>query len=244
MGLAVSLRLRRCTSPVGCVLQEAHSGAGKIWKRPGLHGELIRARRASFSGHNVDVRGTRRRDRTRKCAIAAYWLGEADGGARLPGNAARIDPGEPSCFACGWMAVDADATPVLWDVWEEAMLQRCHLVPHALGGPDSPANLVLLCGRCHGDAPDVGDADYMLRWIERREPWGCALAREINEALEGAGLREANITQCNELVAADPHEFESRMNQLMRDWAVPVAGSFSTASLAACSTELIRRWIT
>jgi len=47
--------------------------------------------------------------RTRKSAIAEYWLGTREGRARLPGNAALIDLGEPSCFACGWMAADPDA---------------------------------------------------------------------------------------------------------------------------------------
>ena len=107
----------------------------------------------------------RARCRTSKSAIAEYWLGTEEGRARLPNNAAMIDRGEPSCFACGWMANARDEPPELWRVWNRAALQRCHLVPDALGGTDDPCNLVLLCARCHTEAPDVGDADYMLRWI-------------------------------------------------------------------------------
>src|SRR5689334_5981152 len=131
-------------------------------------------RRASDGGGNLRPM-VRPAVRTRKGTIAEYWLGTPEGRARLPDNAALIDWGEPSCFACGWMAADRDAEPVLWRVWEEALLERCHLVPHALGGLDCADNLVLLCGRCHRDAPDVATPDYMLRWIGARESWGVAL---------------------------------------------------------------------
>jgi hypothetical protein len=180
--------------------------------------------------------------KTRKAAIAEYWLGTHEGRARLPGNAALMDLGEPSCFACGWMAADADAEPVLWRVWDEAFLERCHLVPHALGGPDSPDNLVLLCGRCHSDAPNVGNVEYMLRWIGDREYWGSALGHEIEEAIRQAAVTEAQIVHFNNRVTQDPDEFESAMGQLMRDFAVPVGRSFSTGTLAACSVEVVRRF--
>jgi hypothetical protein len=180
--------------------------------------------------------------RTRRSAIAEYWLGTHEGRARLPRNAALIDFGEPSCFACGWMAADPDAEPVLWRVWEEALLERCHLVPHALSGPDSPDNLVLLCGRCHRDAPDVGNAEYMLRWIGDRESWGSMLFRALEGALRQAAVTETEIVRFNELVRQDPAAFEHQLGGPMREFAVPVGQSFSTATLAACSVELLRRW--
>lgn len=180
--------------------------------------------------------------RTRKSAIAEYWLGTHQGRARLPDNAALIDFGEPSCFACGWMAADPDAEPVLWGVWEEALLERCHLIPHGLDGPDSPDNLVLLCGRCHRDAPDVGNAEYMLRWIGNRESWGSALWHALEPALRQAAVTEDELDRFNVRVSQDPGGFEQTMRQLMRDFAVPVGSSFSYATLAACSVELVRRW--
>lgn len=180
--------------------------------------------------------------RTRKSAIAEYWLGTHEGRARLPGNAALMDFGEPSCFACGWMAAAPDAEPVLWQVWEEALLERCHLVPHALGGPDSRDNLVLLCGRCHRDAPDVSNAEYMLRWIGDCESWGSTFSRALEETVRQAAVTEGEIVQFNELVRQDPVAFEHDLGGLMREFAVPVGQAFSAATLAACSVELVRRW--
>jgi HNH endonuclease len=180
--------------------------------------------------------------RTQKSAIAEYWLGTPEGRARLPGNAALIDFGEPSCFACGWMAADPDAEPILWRVWEDALLERCHLVPHALGGLDSPYNLVLLCGRCHRDAPDVRNAGYMLAWICDRESWGSALCQALERALQHAAVTEAQIVRFNNCVRQNASEFERSLAKLLQEFAVPVGRSFSTATLAACSVELVRHW--
>jgi 5-methylcytosine-specific restriction endonuclease McrA len=141
----------------------------------------------------------RRRIRTSKRAIAEYWLGTEEGRGRLPGNAALMDLGEPSCFACGWMATKADLEPELWRVWDHASLQRCHLVPDALGGPDTPENLVLLCGRCHTEAPDVADAEYMLRWIDEHASWGNLLVSAVMATLERHGVSEHEIQAFNDL---------------------------------------------
>jgi len=45
-------------------------------------------------------------------------------------------------------------------------LQRCHIVPHSLGGTDQPSNLVLLCGRCHLENPNTSDPKYFWMWLD------------------------------------------------------------------------------
>lgn len=61
--------------------------------------------------------------------------------------------------------------------WEEAHtrcwrcgctrhLERCHIIPHSLGGIDHPSNIVLLCKRCHADGPNVNDKEIMWDWIK------------------------------------------------------------------------------
>jgi hypothetical protein len=176
--------------------------------------------------------------RTTKAAIAAYWLGTKEGRQRLPDNAAAIDCGEPSCFACGWMAADPDEDPVLWQVWNSAHLQRCHLVPHALGGPDCPSNLVLLCARCHVEAPDVGEPDYMLRWIGAHQAWGALLVGEIESAMRLAGITGHQIETFNERFICQGHDV---FRSALAEWAIPVGGRFSYATVAACAVESIRR---
>lgn len=174
--------------------------------------------------------------RTKKRAIAEYWLGTEEGRTRLPGNSARFDVGEPSCFACGWMATDPDEEPRIWGVWDRAGLQRCHLVPYALGGVDAPDNLVLLCARCHAEAPDVADPEYMLRWISNHEHWGMLLHRELEAALARHDVEEDEIEAFNELGMNGLLKMET----LMKSWAVPVGGKFSYATLAACAIEMVR----
>lgn len=52
-----------------------------------------------------------------------------------------------------------------WRCAYRSTLHRCHIVPHALGGADTPSNLVLLCQRCHREAPNVADPRFMWVWL-------------------------------------------------------------------------------
>lgn len=58
--------------------------------------------------------------------------------------------GETHCWRCGC----------------ERKLERCHIIPDSLGGKDEPANIVLLCERCHAEGPNVSDAEIMWDWIK------------------------------------------------------------------------------
>jgi hypothetical protein len=49
--------------------------------------------------------------------------------------------------------------------YETKSLQKCHIVPESLGGLSDPSNLVVLCGRCHRDAPNVKHKHFMFSWI-------------------------------------------------------------------------------
>lgn len=56
------------------------------------------------------------------------------------------------CWACGFD--------------KRKYLQRCHIIPHALGGKDVPENYVLLCGDCHEEAPNVNNSTAMWDWLK------------------------------------------------------------------------------
>lgn len=45
-------------------------------------------------------------------------------------------------------------------------LQKCHIVPRSLGGNEEPSNLVLLCSRCHKEAPNSKNPEAMWDWIK------------------------------------------------------------------------------
>ena len=71
------------------------------------------------------------------------------------------------------LSVDwADATERCWRCGEQPSasqgsrpLELCHIGPAALGGKDEPSNFVLLCWRCHLEAPNVNDPSYMWIWL-------------------------------------------------------------------------------
>ena len=45
-------------------------------------------------------------------------------------------------------------------------LERCHIIPDALGGSDLPNNYVLLCKECHAEAPNTSNHKDMWDWIK------------------------------------------------------------------------------
>lgn len=111
---------------------------------------------------------------TSRREIATYWV-HGEGSRRAPLLALRLDMRRPECFGCGVEPSRGD--------WNEASLDRAHIVSEESGGEDRPDNLVLLCPSCHAEAPMVGDSGTMLRWVTARRPHAeaaaNALAREL-----------------------------------------------------------------
>jgi hypothetical protein len=67
---------------------------------------------------------------------------------------------------CG-LGVDwAEARQRCWRCGYKSVLHRCHIVPESLRGANAASNLVLLCGRCHREAPNVADTRFMWIWMK------------------------------------------------------------------------------
>ena len=66
---------------------------------------------------------------------------------------------------CGLSVDWSEAHERCWRCGCKSKLERCHIVPDSTGGPDEPSNLVLLCHRCHVEAPNVSDPRFMWIWI-------------------------------------------------------------------------------
>lgn len=67
----------------------------------------------------------------------------------------------------GDLSVDwSEANTHCWRCGCERNLERCHIIPHSLGGKDDPSNIVLLCKRCHAEGPNVEDSEIMWDWIK------------------------------------------------------------------------------
>ncbi|MDK3157118.1 HNH endonuclease signature motif containing protein [Kamptonema cortianum] len=77
--------------------------------------------------------------------IASYWATQED--------------------ECG-LAVDwAEAHERCWRCGYKGRLQKCHIIPKSRNGSYSIDNLVLLCRRCHREAPNIGEKRYMWIWL-------------------------------------------------------------------------------
>ncbi|MEU4609339.1 HNH endonuclease [Streptomyces umbrinus] len=99
-----------------------------------------------------------------KWKIAQHWNESLKRDAFAP----HLLLDEPCCFACGWFSqrwkqATAQAS------WQRANLERAHIIPSSLGGPDDASNLLLLCNPCHQESPDWVDPAQMARWIATRE---------------------------------------------------------------------------
>lgn len=65
------------------------------------------------------------------------------------------------------LSVDwAEAEKRCWICGNKRKLQRCHIIPDSLQGKDEASNLVLLCERCHREAPNVESKTFMWDWIK------------------------------------------------------------------------------
>ncbi len=99
-----------------------------------------------------------------KWKIAQHW----EKSPRRRDFAPHLFLAEPCCFACGWFSERwGRDTPQA--SWQRANLERAHIVPKSLGGPDGAGNLLLLCRACHQESPDWRDPEQMARWIATRE---------------------------------------------------------------------------
>jgi hypothetical protein len=104
-----------------------------------------------------------------KSEILEFWKD------RISETGLFIDWGEPGCWACGFhygvkydtRSGDAPWTEIL-KLWERIPLQRCHIVPRALGGSDNPENLFLMCRECHDSQPNTSVPEIFFRWARNQ----------------------------------------------------------------------------
>jgi hypothetical protein len=78
---------------------------------------------------------------------------------------AIVDYWTPHEDECG-LAIDwAEAHERCWRCGYKSNLEKCHIIPDSLWGPDVPSNFVLLCKRCHREAPNIKDPRFMWIWM-------------------------------------------------------------------------------
>lgn len=97
-------------------------------------------------------------------------------------------------------------------------MERCHIVPAALGGKGEPSNLVLLCHRCHLDNPNITDSEIMWDWIRA---YGIAMYDTFWGSL---GMKEYKFIyyksfydELDELGVENDKDFEQFMKSAIRE---------------------------
>jgi len=99
---------------------------------------------------------TKRTNKTTLSKIADYWI--------INSNISETDlnfdwsDAHTHCWNCG---DDKYRSSV-----KKASLERCHIIPHSLGGKDTPSNYVLMCSDCHSEAPNTSNHNDMWNWIK------------------------------------------------------------------------------
>tara|TARA_B100000424_G_scaffold271691_1_gene275869 strand:- start:3970 stop:4734 length:765 start_codon:yes stop_codon:yes gene_type:complete len=68
---------------------------------------------------------------------------------------------ESRCWAC---TAKLSSVPM----YEEAYtgIERCHIIPKMIGGPDEAHNLILMCRRCHKASPTTPRKEVLWKWLE------------------------------------------------------------------------------
>jgi hypothetical protein len=120
-------------------------------------------------------------------------------------------------------------------------LERCHIIAQQFGGSDTnPANFVLLCHRCHLDAPDVTDGDEMWRWIGQRPLLVKIILNDIFDAvrahpgaLEAPDLVESLLKLLIEYNAG----IHAGVSDSTRRWVIHTAIGRTAAFVAAREKE-------
>jgi len=74
-----------------------------------------------------------------------------------------------------------DATTHCWICGYESSLERCHIIPDALGGQPVVSNLILLCKSCHSSNPETVFEDDYWNWFDSR-------VRDITSGMNLGGL--------------------------------------------------------
>lgn len=133
-----------------------------------------------------------------KAKIARYWLDK-----KLPnGDLVIEDWLEPCCWACGIWEYDENEEKLIeeenfTDTWNynANYLERCHIIPRALGGRNSEDNLFLMCKTCHEDSPDTTHKELFFDWVMKRSIQDMLNSHWVSKLHKELLDREINIEE-------------------------------------------------
>lgn len=76
-----------------------------------------------------------------------------------------VDYWAPRIDECDLSVDWSEAEEYCWNCGSPKDLTRCHIVARSLGGQDIPSNYVILCRKCHEEAPNVDDPRIIWDWL-------------------------------------------------------------------------------
>lgn len=163
---------------------------------------------------------------TKSQVIAEYWEEQRPDWV--------IDSGEPACFACRYYEAG-------WTSWENNRLDRAHIIAQSIGGPDIPSNYLILCKKCHQDAPMVNDRELMLSWVTNREPYLVRQCREFMHEFAQVGGTEKDLLVLSKNVDSLMHRMDAVAHALKVD-SHPARVGFAPSSVASVALTVARSY--
>lgn len=153
-------------------------------------------------------------------------------------NSARVsvvfDWGEPCCWACDKPIIgkyeknrgkEVDFERLWNDDTLKKKLERCHIIPRAKGGEDTPSNMFLLCSECHEVSPDTVNDENFFRWVYDQRKSHCSgmiLLKEMIEKFERLLKRRypnASLEEiCNIVYKENDVEHKRQLNEEMFEY--------------------------
>lgn len=166
--------------------------------------------------------------------IAEYWA-SAEGAKRW---LVCIDLGEPSCMACGYYAKHWDKPKTPNQRWNDCKLDKAHIIALSAGGANEPSNYLMLCSRCHADAPMTNNEKAMFRWCDRRRSYVDVRLQSFKDAIEDADI---SIDDLMKLQSIEPDRLQELMHNKGKSLAAGTHFSegMSHATMAAVLKSII-----
>lgn len=160
--------------------------------------------------------------------IAQYWAGQGIG--FVP------DLDWPTCFACGYDYLKTHQPASRRAAWDSSKLERAHVVAASIGGGSKdPSNFVLLCKRCHHDAPMSNRPEILFDWMLHREDWVVWQLRELTYEAEQSGYMFSEDWE--------PREFITFLKGIQTDFHCHALGSRMRIALLVPHLKLFARLV-
>lgn len=107
--------------------------------------------------------------------ILDYWFNSPEAevliGWESFDNIAECSMGHWFCWGCGLK------------VSSTKRLEKCHIIPHSLGGSNEPSNYYLLCCACHTESPDTAIPSIFFKWVKNKKSYSEQYLNDIYHLL-------------------------------------------------------------